>query len=92
VLALAERVEIWGWAWSSHDVAAVEVSTDGGATYARAELEPRRGWAWRRFSFDWRPAQAGETMLRARARDSNGVAQPDDGARNAAHTVRVFVR
>lgn len=92
VVTLGERVEIWGWAWSFRDVAAVEVSVDGGATYARAALEPRRGWAWRRFTLDWRPTEVGETTLRARARDVGGVAQPDEGARNAAHTVRVFVR
>jgi DMSO/TMAO reductase YedYZ molybdopterin-dependent catalytic subunit len=91
-VAPGERVEIWGWAWSFHEVAAVEVSVDGGTTYARAELEPRRGWAWRRFSLAWRPTEVGETTLRVRARDVDGTAQPDDGARNAAHTVRVFVR
>ncbi|MBX3502185.1 MAG: molybdopterin-dependent oxidoreductase [Alphaproteobacteria bacterium] len=92
MVATGEPVEIWGWAWSFREVAAVEVSVDGGATCARAALEPRRGWAWRRFSLIWRPDERGEAILRARARDVDGTAQPEDGARNAAHSVRVFVR
>ncbi|WP_454848019.1 molybdopterin-dependent oxidoreductase [Rhizobium binxianense] len=90
-LRLGEVVEIWGWAWSFRDLAAVEVSTDG-ANYARAELEPSRGWAWRRFSFPWVPAVAGEAVFGVRALDVAGTGQPQDGARNAIHTVRVLVR
>jgi hypothetical protein len=37
--------EIWEWAWSFRGTAALEVSLDGGATFVRAFLGPRRGWA-----------------------------------------------
>lgn len=90
-LRLGEAVEVWGRAWSFRGLAAVEVSADG-ASYARAELEPARGWAWRRFSFPWVPAVRGEAVLRVRALDVAGTGQPQDGARNAIHTVRVLVR
>ena len=92
VLARGEAVEIWGWAWSFRGVARVEVSSDGGASFREATLEPRRGWQWQRFSLSWQPERRGETLLAARAFDGNGAAQPLDGARNAVHTVRVEVR
>jgi DMSO/TMAO reductase YedYZ molybdopterin-dependent catalytic subunit len=92
VLARGEAVEIWGWAWSFRGVARVEVSSDGGASFREATLEPRRGWQWQRFSLSWQPERRGETLLAARAFDSDGTAQPLDGARNAVHTVRVEVR
>jgi sulfane dehydrogenase subunit SoxC len=49
-IALGERTEIRGWAWSFGGVARAEVSVDGGASFARAALEQRRGWSWQRFS------------------------------------------
>jgi sulfane dehydrogenase subunit SoxC len=92
MLARGEPVEIWGWAWSFRGIARVEVSTDDGATFCAASLEPRHGWSWQRFSFLWRPEKSGETLLSARAFDANGASQPVDGARNAIHTVKVVVR
>jgi len=92
VLAHGEAVEIWGWAWSFRGVARVEVSTDGGASFVAAELEPRRGWQWQRFSLSWTPQRAGETTLIARALETGGAAQPFNGARNAMHQVRVDVQ
>jgi sulfane dehydrogenase subunit SoxC len=91
-LARCEPVEIWGWAWSFRGVARVEISTDGGATFRAARLEPRHGWSWQRFSLSWRPQNSGETLLSARAFDANGASQPVDGARNAIHAVKVEVR
>jgi hypothetical protein len=73
-------------------VARVEISTDGGATFRTATLEPRHGWSGQRFSLSWRPEMSGETLLSARAFDANGAGQPADGARNAIHTVTVEVR
>lgn len=89
---VGEPVEVWGWAWSFRDLAAVEVSVDGGRSFARASLEPKRGFAWRRFSLPWRPAERGEATLLARALEAGGTGQPVEGARNAVHTVRVAVR
>lgn len=91
-VARGETVEIWGWAWSFRGVARVEVSTDGGATFRTATLEPRHGWSWQRFSLSWRPETSGEKLLSVRAFDATGAGQPFDGARNAIHTVNVEVR
>jgi DMSO/TMAO reductase YedYZ molybdopterin-dependent catalytic subunit len=69
-----------GAAWAGEtDVAEIAVSTDGGLTWAEAEfLDPPRRHAWRRWKFDWlTPKQAGQYTLLARAKDADGVAQPD---------------
>jgi sulfane dehydrogenase subunit SoxC len=92
VLAMGEPSEIWGWAWSFRGIAATEVSIDGGTNFAPAHLEPRRGFAWQRFSLPWRPSEPGETQLCVRAFEASGAGQPRDGARNAIHTVPVVVR
>ena len=76
VVAVGEPVEIWGWAWSFRGIAAAEVSADGGATFTRAALEPRRGWAWQRFSLPWRPSDRGEALLSVRALEAGGAGQP----------------
>jgi hypothetical protein len=91
-VAPGELTEIWGWAWSFRGGAGVEISVDGGTSFTRAVLEEPRGLAWRRFSLPWRPTDRGEVLLRARAFEANGVAQPMEGARNEIHTVRVGVR
>jgi sulfane dehydrogenase subunit SoxC len=70
--------EIVGRAWSGvAEVAAVEVSSDGGLTWAAAELgESMLGrWAWRRWTYSWN-AEPGEYELCCRARDAGGSAQP----------------
>ena len=54
-----ETTELWGWAWSSCPADWVEVSTNGGDTWQRAELEPAQGRAWQRFSFSWQPPGPG---------------------------------
>lgn len=91
VLSAGQTTQIWGWAWSYRELAGVEVSVDGGGRFVRAVLEPRRGWAWRRFSLSWRPETAGQFEITARALDANGAAQPVGGARNAVHAVPVVV-
>jgi hypothetical protein len=69
-------VAIEGRAWSGHaPVAGVEVSTDDGATWAEAQLDPPLGpWAWRRWTYDWN-AEPGRHVLACRARDEAGNAQ-----------------
>ena len=91
-IALGERTEIRGWAWSFRGIGRAEVSVDGGASFTRAALEERRGWSWQRFSLSWQPATRGEALLCVRAFAASGAGQPPDGARNAIHTVRVLVR
>lgn len=91
-VAVGERVEIWGWTWSFRGIAAVEISVDGGASFTRATLEERRGWAWQRYALTWRPQASGKVTLCARATEAGGVTQPFDGARNAIHAVHLTVR
>jgi len=91
-VAMGEPTEIWGWAWSFRGVSMVEVSVDGGASFTRAVLEPRRDWAWQRFSLQWKPRDRGEVLLSARAVDARGAGQPTEGARNSIHTVKIAVR
>ena len=95
----AGEVLVDGRAWSGlAPVASVEVSDDGGATWAAAELEPAgESWAWRGWSYRW-DARPGEHVLCSRARDEAGNEQPVDPpwnlggyANNAVQTVRVTV-
>jgi DMSO/TMAO reductase YedYZ molybdopterin-dependent catalytic subunit len=66
-----------GRAWSgSPPVERVEVSTDGGATWADARLGDAAGpWAWRSWMYDW-DARPGEHELCCRATDAAGNTQP----------------
>jgi DMSO/TMAO reductase YedYZ molybdopterin-dependent catalytic subunit len=73
-----------GRAWSGWaPIAAVEVSTDGGASWAEAELETASAsrFAWRGWRFEWEAA-AGEHELCCRARDEAGNVQPDEAEWN----------
>lgn len=87
----AGPLEIRGWTWAAAGVAGVEISTDGGETWAPARVEPRRQWSWQRFSFDWQPAGIGSFTVAARATDTRGATQPMAKARNAVHTVTVTI-
>ncbi|RSS73995.1 sulfite oxidase [Streptomyces sp. WAC06614] len=67
-----------GRAWSGPaPVTAVEVSTDGGASWRPAELAPDGGhrWAWRAWRIPW-TAVPGHHVLTARATDAAGRTQP----------------
>jgi DMSO/TMAO reductase YedYZ molybdopterin-dependent catalytic subunit len=88
-----------GRAWSGHGlIEEVEVSTDGGDTFAPAELDPPLGpHAWRGWRFDW-DAPPGEHVLRSRATDAAGNTQPLEPpwnlkgyANNAVERIRVVV-
>jgi DMSO/TMAO reductase YedYZ molybdopterin-dependent catalytic subunit len=91
------RVHGAAWAGES-EVRTVEVSTDGGKTWAAAQLldKPAR-YAWRRWQYDWQsPAAAGQRSLAVRAADSRGKTQPaerDPRRRNYAvnHLIPVEV-
>ena len=89
-----------GRAWSGEaPVAVVEVSTDGGRSWQRAELGPRRSpWAWVGWSFAWE-ATPGAHELCSRATDEAGNTQPMEASwntggyvNNAVQRVRVVVR
>ena len=93
------EVVLEGRAWSGlAPIASVEVSVDGGSTWAPAELEPEpERWTWRGWTHRWR-AEPGEHVLCSRARDKAGNEQPLEMpwnlggyANNAVQTVRVTV-
>ena len=97
----AGSCEVRGRAWSGEsEIAGVDVSTDGGASWLPAELgDTGLGrWAWRSWSFVW-DAEPGEHELCCRARDAAGNEQPLDAAwnlggykNNAVQRVAVTVR
>ena len=66
-----------GRAWSGYGgIERVEVSTDGGATFNAAVLDPEQGpHAWRGWSYDW-TAPPGEHVVSSRATDAAGNTQP----------------
>jgi sulfane dehydrogenase subunit SoxC len=89
-----------GRAWAGRaPVERVEVSTDGGASWADAELGPAElgPWAWRGWTFAWQ-ADPGQHVVCCRATDADGNAQPDEPpwnvggyANNAVQRVSVEV-
>ncbi|MFF3919917.1 molybdopterin-dependent oxidoreductase [Streptomyces sp. NPDC001852] len=74
-------VGLFGRAWSGWaPVSSVEVSTDGGASWAPARLDPvthGHRWAWQAWQHTW-VASPGEHAVGARATDADGHAQPLD--------------
>ncbi len=93
------EIVLQGRAWSGlAPVDSVEVSSNGGSTWAEAELEPAgERWAWRGWRFAWQ-AEPGQYVLCSRARDEAGNEQPLEPAwnlggyaNNAIETVFVTV-
>jgi DMSO/TMAO reductase YedYZ molybdopterin-dependent catalytic subunit len=80
VIPAGRNYRVVGAAWTADaEIAKVELSTDGGASWQLAALlgEPVRN-AWRLWEFDWKtPSQSGKHTLLARATDSRGRSQPD---------------
>src|SRR5262249_5803162 len=78
------HVELSGRAWSGHaPVTAVEVSDDGGLTWADAELGDDAGpWARRSWRHVWQPRGSGDYVLGSRAREEAGNEQPVDAPWN----------
>jgi DMSO/TMAO reductase YedYZ molybdopterin-dependent catalytic subunit len=70
--------DLIGRAWAGPvAIARVEVSTDGGESWADADLEPpKAACCWQGWRFAW-AAKAGETTLQVRATDEAGNVQPD---------------
>jgi sulfane dehydrogenase subunit SoxC len=93
-------VTLTGRAWSGHaPIERVEVSTDDGATFDAAVLDPPLGeHAWRGWRFEW-DAREGEHVIASRATDAAGNTQPLDMpwnlkgyANNAVERIRVVAR
>jgi sulfane dehydrogenase subunit SoxC len=77
--------ELTGIAWSGGGrITQVEVSADGGKTWAMAEIDSQLGEkALARFRIPWN-WNGGEAVLQSRATDSNGIIQPTRDALVAA--------
>jgi DMSO/TMAO reductase YedYZ molybdopterin-dependent catalytic subunit len=71
-------VDVSGVAWGGHGgIDRVEVSVDGGASFAEASfIDPKRPYCWRRWRWSWRPERAGPRLILARATDATGASQP----------------
>jgi DMSO/TMAO reductase YedYZ molybdopterin-dependent catalytic subunit len=71
-------VRIAGVAWAGDaEIGRVEISTDGGRTWAPAEFgRDRARYAWRQFAYRWRPPAHGSYVVLSRATDSRGLVQP----------------
>ena len=95
-------VVLEGRAWSGRaPIVQVEVSDDGGETWADAELvhDLTDASAWSGWSFGWEPARPGSYTLCCRATDATGEAQPLEPEwnlggyeNNAAQRVPLVVR
>jgi sulfite oxidase len=74
----AGKVVVHGAAWAGEaDIAKVEVSTDGGTSWSVAKLgRDQSHYAWRLWSYDWKPGKAGDYVIQSRATDNQGRAQP----------------
>ncbi len=73
-------LEGYAFAGGDRSVARVDVSVDGGATWAQAELAPATGpWAWTLWSLTV-PLSQGETEVVVRAWDDTAACQPESVA------------
>ena len=72
-------VVVWGWAWSGHGaITEVLVTAAGGGAWHPAQLEPGPSpHAWTRWTATVRLDAPGRYVLRSRARDATGAAQPE---------------
>jgi sulfite oxidase len=98
----AGTVVVLGAAYAGEGrVEAVEVSTDGGASWSAAQfIGPDEPFAWRQWQFVWEACTRGEFTLMAQAADARGRRQPvqagwnvlgygNNGIRNHAVTVTI---
>ena len=95
------KQEIKGVAWAGEaDITKVEISTDGGSSWNSAELgKDHVKYAWRLWSYAWKPAKSGDHVILSRATDSQGRVQPDAAVwnpsgylYNAYDQVKVYVQ
>jgi sulfite oxidase len=70
---------IQGVAWAGvADITKIEISADGGATWNEATLgKDNAKYAWRLWSYNWKPARTGDYVILSRATDSLGRVQPE---------------
>jgi sulfite oxidase len=72
------KISVRGAAWAGEaDIAKVEISTDGGASWIPAKLgHEQEHYAWRLWSYDWKPERGGDYTILSRATDTQGRTQP----------------
>ncbi len=87
----AGALTVSGWSWGEHEIARVDLSTDGGARWAPATLSPRVDKSWQGFSAQLRIDSSGPVRIISRATDVRGDVQPMSGARNASVAVEVQI-
>lgn len=92
---------IQGVAWAGEaEITKVEVSTDGGSSWNAAQLgKDQAKYAWRLWSYPWKPTRSGDYVILSRATDSQGRVQPDEAVwnpsgylYNACDQVKVYVQ
>src|SRR5271163_4714062 len=74
----AGKLSVPGAAWAGEaDIAKVEISIDGGATWSPAKLDREQShYAWRLWTYDWKVGKPGDYSILSRATDSQGRTQP----------------
>lgn len=77
ILVAGETATIAGVAHAGRrEIRRVEISTDGGRTWAEADLKPAlSGVAWSLWAHDWTPPEPGRYTLQVRATDGTGAVQ-----------------
>jgi len=92
---------IQGVAWAGEaGITKVEISTDGGSNWNAAQLgKDQAKYAWRLWSYNWKPVKSGDYVILSRASDSQGRVQPDAAIwnpsgylYNAYDQVKVYVQ
>lgn len=86
-------VEVSGIAFDGGSgIRGVQVSTDGGSTWAAATLGDDLGrYSFRRWRFRWTPASRGAHRLRCRATSGDSQVQPDEAGWNRGGYMRNVV-
>jgi DMSO/TMAO reductase YedYZ molybdopterin-dependent catalytic subunit len=77
---------LMGRAWSGWGaIASVAVSSDGGANWEQAPVDPPAlgPWAWQSWTYEWEPTRPGDYVLCCRASDVAGNTQADQPGWNA---------
>jgi DMSO/TMAO reductase YedYZ molybdopterin-dependent catalytic subunit len=74
----AGKLSVHGAAWAGEaDITKVEISTDGGANWNSAKLGHEQAhYAWRLWTYDWKPGKPGDYSILSRATDTQGRTQP----------------
>jgi DMSO/TMAO reductase YedYZ molybdopterin-dependent catalytic subunit len=80
----SRAVHLQGVAWAGEaDIVKVEISTDSGATWQPAQLgKDQAKYAWRIWSYPWKPLTSGDYVVMSRASDSLGRVQPQQAPWN----------